>query len=249
MTSPETFAGISSHAELPVGANFEGISAKISILSITAHDVFENVSSSARMSGIVDFNGAKGQVVELPVASSETFIGSNSSAELPRPAQTFTGIMAMSESTQNASFSGVEAVSATRPTQTFTGIIAMGKTTQNVSFSGVEANSTISKPVSIAEFAGINRSVILPKRASFSGAQAVYLFNETVKSYDFAGIKVSSNAKAMVKPLVFDGIRAEGKVKIAFPDGNKVLTTYNIGVPLGAEKPLMEPKIKEDDRG
>jgi hypothetical protein len=39
------------------------------------------------------------------------------------------------------------------------------------------------------------------------------------------------------------------EIKMIFPGGHKVSATYDFGVPLGTEKPLMDPGIQEDDSG
>jgi hypothetical protein len=51
-----------------------------------------------------------------------------------------------------------------------------------------------------------------------------------------------------INPLVFENISAEGKIKVMFPDGAKVIPLYGIGVPLGVEKPLLEPRLKEEQK-
>jgi len=35
-----------------------------------------------------------------------------------------------------------------------------------------------------------------------------------------------------------------GEVRVMFPQGVKIMPTYNMGMPLGTEKPLLEPRIQ-----
>ena len=45
-----------------------------------------------------------------------------------------------------------------------------------------------------------------------------------------------------VDPLVFENVF--GEVRVMFPQGVKIMPTYNMGMPLGTEKPLLEPRIQ-----
>jgi len=47
-----------------------------------------------------------------------------------------------------------------------------------------------------------------------------------------------------VDPLVFEKALGVARVQVMFPQGVKIMPTYNMGMPLGTEKPLLEPRIQ-----
>ena len=45
--------------------------------------------------------------------------------------------------------------------------------------------------------------------------------------------------------VTFSEMIAEAPFLIAFPDGSRVLASHDLGIPLGAERAVLEPNLKE----
>ncbi|MFA4981855.1 MAG: DUF2341 domain-containing protein, partial [Candidatus Omnitrophota bacterium] len=94
---------------------------------------------------------------------------------------------------------------------------------------------------SAPSFEGVTSAASLPKASVFEGiAGAASL----PKAPTFEEIRVSASLTG--KGGVGRFREASAAVSLEFPGGGKIIPTYNIGVPLGAEKPLLEPKVKRE---
>jgi hypothetical protein len=97
-------------------------------------------------------------------------------------------------------------------------------------------------------FKAVTAAAILPRRLSaedFIGASAAVQLPQVYKP-SFEGIKAVPSMPQPVNPLTFKQVN--GEVKIMFPSGFKVVPTFGVGVPLGAEKPPKEPQIKKEEK-
>jgi len=81
-----------------------------------------------------------------------------------------------------------------------------------------------------AGFVGAGASAGLPESVSFIGARA-YFRTET----GGAGMN-------------FDNMGGVQQIGMTFPDGMKITPTYGTGVPLGSEKPLLDPKLRKETK-
>jgi hypothetical protein len=52
-----------------------------------------------------------------------------------------------------------------------------------------------------------------------------------------------------VDPVVFEKMTPGTAFKAMFPRGKRIVPTFGLGVPSGADKPLMEPRIEDKGPG
>jgi hypothetical protein len=175
----------------------------------------------------------------------------------------FTGVVNSTALPNQVSFSGATNSMVMQSLVEFTNvqaIISMVKPITPSDFNGALPSGSM--PTATPTFTGVANSTVLPNQVSFSGVtssmlmqppaeftniQVIALVAQPVMVSKFIGAQAGATLPE-ADYMAFDGIDMSKEVRIMFSDGNKIIPTYNVGAPLGAEKPLMEPKIKEDDK-
>ncbi|MCX5709165.1 MAG: hypothetical protein NT088_00300 [Candidatus Omnitrophica bacterium] len=112
-------------------------------------------------------------------------------------------------------------------------------------FYGLQSQLFMPETIFGERFGKINGVVLIPSGADFSGVAQKMVLPRPV-SFEQAGTKIA--APTRLTPLNFEGISGQARIKVMFPGGAQVLPNYGLGIPLGAEKPLLEPKIKKDEK-
>jgi hypothetical protein len=64
----------------------------------------------------------------------------------------------------------------------------------------------------------------------------------------FEGIRSIELIPEKISPIIFKDVESGGMIKVMFPGGLRIIPTYGLGIPLGAEKPLLEPSIKKEEK-
>ncbi|MDO8675227.1 MAG: filamentous hemagglutinin N-terminal domain-containing protein [Candidatus Omnitrophota bacterium] len=159
--------------------------------------------------------------------------------------QVFTGIQSRALLPVQPSFEGIRSI----------GILAPVIKAQD--FSGITAShQAVNKQV----FTGVQSRALLPVQPSFEGIRSIGVLAPVVKVQDFGGITASQTLPQAVNKQVFTGIQSRALLPVifdkmisnvefqaAFPGGQKIVPTYGLGVPTGADKSLMEPRIEEGE--
>lgn len=106
-------------------------------------------------------------------------------------------------------------------------------------------------PLPKPSFEGIKPTLILPepRPGLFAGAYSYINLPKPIipTKPDFEKITATSILPKPVSPLIFESVTGEVNVRVMFPGGARVVPTYGVGVPLGVEKPLLEPKIQKEE--
>jgi len=217
--SPAAFANITPSAVMPTPINFENIDVASVLPKITAPNVFNNAEISAQLPTRTDFDPAIADGSMTSIQSASAFNGAIVAHNIPL--------------TSPVLFKGTEAVGMLPQQPVFEGIKTAGIVTQAVradNFTGVFSIGSIEQPVKPSDFYGVKTRVAMLEGIDFKGTSAYFY------------LKVKED------PMIFENLTVEKEVKIMFPDGSKIAPTYALGIPLGAEKPLMEPRIKEENK-
>ncbi len=59
----------------------------------------------------------------------------------------------------------------------------------------------------------------------------------------FTGVSGETELAPAIGIEAFDGAMGGAEVRLAFPNGQEVFMGYSIGVPLGAEKPILQSRV------
>jgi hypothetical protein len=113
-------------------------------------------------------------------------------------------------------------------------------------FVGSLVSAVLPPPVS---FEGANGSASLPVQLSrdyFVGSRSQALLPEAIVKGNFAGSAIIPAIK--VKPVVFQQMMPNAEFKAMFPGGQRIIPTFGMTVPSGADKALMEPDIQESNK-
>jgi hypothetical protein len=78
------------------------------------------------------------------------------------------------------------------------------------------------------------------------GAAAAARLPGLVSRETFASAVARKNLPLPVNPALFQEVTGIGRIKVMFPGGQRIMPTFGLGIPLGAEKPVMEPRIREE---
>jgi hypothetical protein len=84
----------------------------------------------------------------------------------------------------------------------------------------------------------------IPGPESFGGVRAAALLPEAITPDTFRGVKAEALLPEPVETGPFEGVMGGSELQMEFPGGGKVFVSYETGVPLGAEKPVLEPKAR-----
>jgi hypothetical protein len=209
-----------------------------------------------------DFEGITSTPVLPEPVISGLFDGAYSYDKLPVIAtpETFKGISPEAALVQPSPFAGIIS-KANLPTPlikpTFEEITVSAFLPEPVkpdAFRGAFGLVDLPAKTTTSAFAGIIGRVALPVNAvtpeTFAGTTSQPILPEAsvLPKPDFAGISATLALPKPVDPLIFENVVGDGKVKVMFPGGQKVIPTYGVGVPLGAEKSLLEPRIRQEDK-
>ena len=75
------------------------------------------------------------------------------------------------------------------------------------------------------------------------------LLPELIAETYFSGADASSELGTVpVNPVTFDKMTPGTEFKAMFPGGKRIVPTFGLGVPSGADKALMEPTIEGGER-
>ncbi|MCX5666314.1 MAG: hypothetical protein NT036_04635, partial [Candidatus Omnitrophica bacterium] len=252
---PDTFNGaMSIHTtQLPIlPDSFNGAASMHMIQPTIAPDAFINANISGQLPAPAQFIGTTAMAAEMPILSPAAFANIAPSAVMPTPInfENINVASMMPQITVPNAFNNVEA-SAQMPANTDFSPIRAGELTLPVlpanAFSGVNVNSVrLMQPA----FGGIKTEGVTSQalRAdNFTGAMSISSIEQPVKPSEFTGVKMRA-VLPVSDALIFKNMDAGREVKVMFPDGSRTIPTYALGIPLGAEKPLMEPKIKEENK-
>jgi hypothetical protein len=113
-------------------------------------------------------------------------------------------------------------------------------------FLGATGSSSLTKPVTFESFNHIQPAVYLPvpvTAKAFAGASALIVQPKPL--HEFSGVIPSV---ALERPLLLELPADAIKTRVMFPGGGNIVPSYSVGLPLGAEKPLWEPKIRKEER-
>ncbi|MFH1441692.1 MAG: hypothetical protein ABIH18_06630, partial [Candidatus Omnitrophota bacterium] len=223
-------------------------------------EAFNGVAASAKVINPVSFEGIKAGIKLPAVVSRDAFNGVSSKTILPTPL------------VDNRAFEGIKAgikLPVVINREAFNGVAASAKIINPVSFEGIKAGIKLPAVVSRDAFNGVSSKIILPTplvdNRAFEGIRAGIKLPAVIGRDAFDGVSgkfilpkpvvpskpLFEEAKAVsvlskpINPLIFEQVSGEVKIKVMFPGGSKIIPTYGVGVPLGAERPLLEPSIKE----
>jgi hypothetical protein len=219
-----SFEGVKAIPYLQPLTSFEGI--KITPLTKPMPS-FKDISVNAALPKPISFEGAFSGI-KLPLPATTEFIGIGGTASLEQlPVNAFSGIVANNQIPLPASFKGVLAKDNLSPKANFNGLIpgSLSPGSVNNIFNGVKSTANLQ---------------LLSKEELMAG--------EGLHQANFEGIKPKANLPKPINPTIFNDVRVGAAFKISFPAGGSVMPVYKVGFPLGAEKPLIEPKIENTEK-
>ncbi|MFH0764363.1 MAG: hypothetical protein V1927_05115, partial [Candidatus Omnitrophota bacterium] len=215
----------------------------------------------------VSFTGASGASSFVPEIS---FFGTSASSAMPGqlPPVSFEGTISRIHLSVPCAFPGANASSSISPAVSFEGIgggIVAQSELAPENFGGSSSGfGYYGAVVTPGAFEGAGARLVLPEKlppGAFDGADGRQFIPERITIENFAGIQavgflpgpyfenVSAGAMFAVKGGVrsFKEVTGAANIYLEFPGGRKIMPTYGVGIPLGAERPLLEPKIKANE--
>jgi hypothetical protein len=263
------FSNVSATTMLPASLSFEKALAKELLPTIT----FEGVLSQEGFLPASSFTGAMSREGFLPALTFEGVL----SREALMPGLTFEGVASREILLSGPVFEGVISQAGFLPARNFEGILSREILMPGLIFEGATAAGITPRPVSeelftikggsllpqaISRtafegvvpralspeniFTGIGSQELMPTRTSFEGIQAQKSLLPNV-SFDKALPAASLESPKPKMKINFEMLPRDLNTKVVFPGGQPMMPAYNLGVPLGAEKPLMEPRIQKDE--
>ncbi|MDD5429038.1 MAG: hypothetical protein PHI58_07400, partial [Candidatus Omnitrophica bacterium] len=204
-----------SYAALPARADFSGAIAFETLPAVETRESFAGIGGANKLYSDIAFEGAQSAAF-LPETVS--LKGMKATVRLEE-AVTFAGTNSTVRLTEPVSFDGIRpAVSLPSPVS-FDGVISSSAMPAVISFDGFTAKAAMPHTIS---FDAAKSAVQLPQKTSFSGMKAT----------------------ANLPPLTFENVADVSRIKVMFPGNTAITPVRGPGVPLGAEKPFLEPRIK-----
>ena len=80
---------------------------------------------------------------------------------------------------------------------------------------------------------------MLPQAAYFEGIKAEARVSQE------ASFKEMISTVTLPQPVKFETLTGEANIKVAFPSNGPITPVQGLGMPLGAEKSFLEPRIKD----
>jgi filamentous hemagglutinin family protein len=149
------------------------------------------------------------------------------------------------------SFEGIATTSQAQQPESFSGLTTEATVPQDIteSFTDILPSAQTLAPFTKETFSGANTQDLLPASidSMFEGAQGSQALPESITPEVFEG--VTSTIRMTTSPISFEELSDSANIKVAFPEGQKVIPTYDLGIPLGAEKPILETKIETGIKG
>jgi hypothetical protein len=264
----ENFQGSFALANLPTAIDFSQMMPSVE-LARPYIEAFQNAFSSASLPmSVPEFSQViSSSELAVPVTFSdfsdlrpyanlpgELFVGANSGVTLSRPltVQDFGSLRPLSYlpvAVAPKVFAPLAPVSTLpgRALPSFAEVvlsvqIPMPFTTEN--FQGMITENKLPEEY----FIGINSEGTLPVPVGmiFSETSPGLYVLPVMPSKKFAGVEPVMNLPVPSRPLVFEENVSVDRVKLMFPGGAVIVPTYGLGIPLGVEKPLMEPEIQTE---
>ncbi len=221
------FEGIIAQAVFPEPVVFEVLLKEVIISTalpeVVSKEFFRDVALETVLPNVTSFEGIRVTTILPGTLVQGVIKGMEPQARLPQNLQD--------------SFIGVKSeVVLMRPVtqEGFKGVISGASLSDQVSFEGIGSGVVLPQPFIKPLFEGINAGVNLPLAAPV---------NEAV----FEKTKAEANLSGSVNPQIFSDMAGEMKVKVVFPGGQQIMSVHGIGVPLGAERPLLESKVKAQE--
>ncbi|MFH1692206.1 MAG: hypothetical protein ABIC68_06575 [Candidatus Omnitrophota bacterium] len=232
----EFFEAAAPSSSLPDRVLFQEMAVSAVLPQTVNKEFFESVVPRSSLPDSVSF---KGVVMELNLpAKQETvskfsFEGAGVMATLPSVMPAQEAVVRPSENLQKM-FTGVKSeLMSVEPLsrEVFKGVVPVIKLPTRASFEGISSQAVLPQQLMKSSFQGVGASVELP---------SAVIVNKV--ALEKAGAKVILSHP--VNPHVFGDVTGEMRVKVVFPGGQQIMPVHGIGVPLGAEKPLLEPRVK-----
>jgi len=177
--------------------------------------------------------------------TADSFIGVNSAVQMP-PRVSFEGVRPSvyippvpPEPKVFIGFSGTALVPERALFEGARGATELPSVQSRAAFEGITASGALQMPQTKESFSGMSGITHLPPRVSFEGMSGASWLPSKVS---FEGAK----GNVAIAPSMFEGIRADVQVKVMFPGNRPIAPVQGIGVPLGAEKDLLSPRIKNE---
>lgn len=259
LSEPVSFADAASFAALPPAIVFDNALtlAQLPAAAIGRED-FSGIVSEAVLP-------APKYLLSLADVSSQVLLAAGISPEVFREA--FSSLLLPVEvGRKGVIFDGARAGSII-PEISFENILVSLKMPEVVSpreFAGINSQAVLSRAALFKEtIPGINLPAAIPK-PSFKGIIPGVILTEPVRPQVFMGAAASArlpvfaaqelsaaivqkNLPLPLNPVLFREVTGAGRIRVMFPSGQQLIPTFGMGVPLGVEKQVMEPRIKEKE--
>lgn len=265
LVEPVSFKGVVSSVVLPGAVKppfFRGTSSASHLPLVARKEDFYGIIAESILPpspSIYLRESAAGAL--LPAVKAKSYFrGASSASTLPAaelPARRdFYGVIAggeLPEAVVKASFAGAS-ILAKLPRvieeREFSGAVSQEVLSRAQLFSGVIPALNLPLPLPGISFEGAASDAILTRAVSpeaFAGAVASAKLSVFVAQEVFSSAVAQKNLPLSVNPRVFKEAFGAGRIKLMFPGGQKIVPTFGMGVPLGVEKSIMEPRIQEEE--
>ena len=251
--------------QLPIGPkDFKDAISAVELVKTQTVDAFVNAVSAARLAvpAPADFTDITASTMLPEALTAAEFTDISASTQLLQPVTTeeFTGISSefAISLVPVVSFEKVK-VTAVLPLpigpKDFKDAISVVKLlkTQTVdAFVDAVSAARLAQPKP-ADFTGIATSTQLPQPLTIEGfvgassESAISPAPVAAPVVSFEKVEAAAKVSQPVSSIIFEEVTAEAKIKVMLPGGQRIIPTYELGIPLGAERPVMEPAIKEKE--
>ncbi|MCX5698413.1 MAG: MBG domain-containing protein, partial [Candidatus Omnitrophica bacterium] len=113
-------------------------------------------------------------------------------------------------------------------------------------FLDITASSLLTQPVTFEAFSNIQPAAYLPAPVTaevFAGASAFVVLPKPLPEFNGVIPLVT-----LSRPLFLEEAVGAIKIKMMFPGGGNIISSYGMGMPLGVEKDLWEPRIRKEEK-
>ena len=135
--------------------------------------------------------------------------------------------------------------------ETFSGVSASIRLPERISFANIRGSSIMPQPVTRELFSGITSMANLPvtlTAKSFSSAFSRAILPAAPVKPSFEGVASQAMLPALTRPVLLKEPIGQISIKLMFPGGGNIVTSYGVGAPLGVEKPILEPNIRREKK-
>jgi len=231
-----SFTGSLGQSLMPSGISFDRNLGSAALPAALGPELFSKVISSAQFSqSSITGIFFSGSLVQAFLPTDVSFGGNLGSATMPAPLDPrfFNGITPSAQLPRLFTTDG-----------SFSGSLAQASLPSPESFNGITPSAQLPRPFTTdGSFSGSLVQASLPPSVSFHGSLSRAAMPAPLDPELFNG---SLGSEAMtVDPVVFEKMTPGTKFKAMFPGGKRIVPTFGLGVPSGADKPLMEPRIED----